>query len=56
MSQPKYRPLKFPVARVTLREGAGGVRYMKAEQQLDDPALVVDAVRDIVADSRAQAR
>ncbi len=39
MSQPKYRPLKFPVARVTLREGAGGVRYMKAEQQLDDPAL-----------------
>ena len=30
----KYRPLKFAVTRVTLREGAGGVRYMKAEQPL----------------------
>ena len=35
---PRYRPLKFPVDRVTLREGAGGVRYMKAEQALEDHA------------------
>jgi len=35
----KYRPLKFGVTRVTLREGAAGVRYMKAEQPLGEHAL-----------------
>ena len=30
----RYRPLKFGVTRVTLRDGAGGVRYMRAEQPL----------------------
>ena len=34
MSAPRYRPLKFGVTRVALREGAGGVRYIKAEQPL----------------------
>jgi feruloyl-CoA synthase len=38
MNRPKYRPLEFPVTRVTLREGVGGVRYMKAEQPLADYA------------------
>ncbi|MFL5145665.1 MAG: AMP-binding protein, partial [Microvirga sp.] len=35
---PRYRPLKFPVDHVILREGAGGVRYMKAEQGLGEYA------------------
>jgi len=36
---PKYRPLRFGVTRVTMREGAAGVRYMKAEQPLQEHAL-----------------
>ncbi|MDB5874042.1 MAG: long-chain-fatty-acid--CoA ligase-like protein [Ramlibacter sp.] len=35
---PKYRPLKFGVTRVDVREGAAGVRYLKAEQALDERA------------------
>ena len=35
----KYRPLKFGVTRVTLREGAAGVRYLQAEQPLGEHAL-----------------
>jgi feruloyl-CoA synthase len=31
---PRYRPLDFPVTRVVLREGANGVRYMRAEVPL----------------------
>ncbi|MEO5672014.1 MAG: feruloyl-CoA synthase [Ramlibacter sp.] len=31
---PRYRPLKFGVTRIALREGAGGVRYMQADQPL----------------------
>jgi len=31
----RYRPLKFGITRVALREGAGGVRYMKADQPLE---------------------
>jgi feruloyl-CoA synthase len=31
---PKYRPLKFGVTRAVLREGAPGVRYLRAEQPL----------------------
>ena len=30
----RYRPLKFGITRVDMRDGAGGVRYMKAEQPL----------------------
>ncbi len=37
-AQPRYRPLEFGVTRVSLREGAGGVRYMKAELPLGDYA------------------
>jgi feruloyl-CoA synthase len=32
--QPKYRPLEFGVTRVAVRNGAKGVRYLKAEQIL----------------------
>ena len=30
----RYRPLEFPVDRVVMRDGANGVQYMRAEQQL----------------------
>jgi feruloyl-CoA synthase len=36
---PKYRPLKFGVTRVILRDGAAGVRYMKADQPLGEHAM-----------------
>jgi feruloyl-CoA synthase len=39
MSAAVYRPLRFGVTRVTMREGADGVRYMKAEQPLGEHAL-----------------
>ena len=35
----RYRPLKFGITRVQLREGAGGVRYMLAQQPLEPYAL-----------------
>jgi len=38
MSSPKFRPLKFGVTRVNMREGANGVRYMSADQKLEDYA------------------
>jgi len=31
---PRYRPLEFGVTRVVMRDGPGGVRYMRAEQPL----------------------
>jgi feruloyl-CoA synthase len=34
MSTPQFRPLKFGVTRVAMRDGAGGTRYMRAEQDL----------------------
>ncbi len=34
MSTPKFRPLKFGVTRVTLRDGVPGTRYLTAEQPL----------------------
>jgi feruloyl-CoA synthase len=34
MSTPTYRPLEFGVTRVTLREGAGGAQYLRADQDL----------------------
>jgi feruloyl-CoA synthase len=34
----KYRPLKFGVTRITLREGAQGVRYVQADQPLQSYA------------------
>ena len=39
MSSPKYRPMQFGVTRVAMREGAGGVRYLKADQPLGEHAL-----------------
>jgi feruloyl-CoA synthase len=38
LSSPKYRPLRFGVTRVVMRDGDGGVRYMKADQPLDSHA------------------
>ena len=35
---PRYRELKFGVTRVVMREGEGGVRYMRADQPLQAPA------------------
>ena len=35
---PKYRPMKFGVTRVAMREGAGGTRYMRADQPLEPHA------------------
>jgi feruloyl-CoA synthase len=34
----RYRPLRFGVTRGILREGAGGVRYLRADQSLDGHA------------------
>jgi feruloyl-CoA synthase len=39
MNPPKYRTLRFGITRVELSEGAPGVRYMKAEQGLQDYSL-----------------
>ena len=32
---PRFRPLKFGVTRVALRDGASGVHYLRAEQNLN---------------------
>ena len=43
MSTPKFRPLKFGVTRVHMREGANGVHYMSADQKLADyPSRMTD--------------
>ena len=43
MSTPKFRPLKFGVTRVRMREGANGVHYMSADQKLADyPSRMTD--------------
>ena len=34
----KYRPMRFGVTRVSMRDGAGGVRYLSADQPLGDYA------------------
>ena len=34
MSAPKFRPLRFGVTRVTLKDGAPGTHYLKADQDL----------------------
>src|SRR5215207_7648628 len=34
MSAPKFRPMAFGVTRVVLRDGAPGVRYLRADQAL----------------------
>lgn len=46
MSAPKYRPLTFGVTRVTLREGAPGVRYLRADQDLQShPQRMTDRLQ-----------
>ncbi len=43
MSAAKFRPLIFGVTRVTQRDGPRGVRYLRAEQALQDyPARITD--------------
>ncbi|MGA8786246.1 MAG: feruloyl-CoA synthase [Polaromonas sp.] len=39
MRKPTYRPLTFGVVRVTVRDGAPGVHYLRAEQPLQAHAL-----------------
>jgi feruloyl-CoA synthase len=34
MSSPKFRPLRFGVTRVTLKDGVPGTHYLKADQDL----------------------
>jgi len=34
MNTPRFRPLKFGVTRVNLRDGAPGTHYLRAEQDL----------------------
>ena len=34
MNAPKFRPLKFGVTRVSVRDGAPGTRYLQADQAL----------------------
>jgi feruloyl-CoA synthase len=36
MNAPKFRPLKFGVTRVSVRDGAPGTRYLQADQALQD--------------------
>lgn len=46
MSAPKFRPLRFGVTRVALREGPPGVRYLRADQDLKDyPARITDRLQ-----------
>jgi feruloyl-CoA synthase len=43
MSEPKFRPMRFGVTRVTLRDGAPGVHYLRADQALQEiPARMTD--------------
>ncbi len=46
MSTPKFRPLKFGVTRVSLRDGPPGVRYLRADQELRDyPVRMTDRLQ-----------
>ncbi|MEO6015646.1 MAG: AMP-binding protein, partial [Polaromonas sp.] len=46
MSAPKFRPLAFGVTRVVLRDGAPGVRYLRADQALQPyPARITDRLQ-----------
>ena len=46
MTAPKFRPLTFGVTRVVVRDGAPGVRYVEAEQALNEhPPRLTDRLR-----------
>ena len=46
MSQPQFRPLTFGVTRVNLRDGEPGVRYLHADQNLQDfPQRLTDRLQ-----------
>lgn len=46
MTAPRFRPLTFGVTRVSLRDGATGVHYLRAEQSLQDyPARITDRLQ-----------
>ncbi len=46
MTPAKYRPLKFGVTRVALRDGKPGVHYLRAEQPLQDyPERMTDRLK-----------
>jgi feruloyl-CoA synthase len=46
MTKAQYRPLKFGVTRVAVRDGAPGVHYLRAEQALQDyPVRITDRLQ-----------
>jgi feruloyl-CoA synthase len=46
MTKAQYRPLKFGVTRVSVRDGAPGVHYLRAEQALQDyPVRITDRLQ-----------
>jgi feruloyl-CoA synthase len=46
MSAPKFRPLRFGVTRVVLRQGPPGVHYLRADQALESyPARITDRLQ-----------
>jgi feruloyl-CoA synthase len=46
MSALKFRPLRFGVTRAVLREGAPGIGYLRADQDLKDyPARITDRLQ-----------
>ncbi|WP_137895954.1 feruloyl-CoA synthase [Ramlibacter sp. 2FC] len=46
MSTPRFRPLRFGVTRVSLRDGAPGVHYLQAEQALQGyPERITDRLQ-----------
>ena len=54
-SAPKFRPLTFGVTRVIVREGAPGVRYVKAEQPADQ-GFFTEAMMAAIAQSAPEAK
>ncbi len=47
MSAPKFRPLRFGVTRVTLKDGVPGTHYLKADQDLQAfPERLTDRLQD----------
>ncbi|NBS95686.1 MAG: hypothetical protein EBT08_05945 [Betaproteobacteria bacterium] len=46
MTAPRFRPLKFGVTRVALRDGPPGIHYLRAEQDLNPfPARLTDRLQ-----------
>ena len=66
-AKPKYRPLKFGVTRITLRDGAPGVEYVRANlplqpyaaritEQPADQGFMTEAMMAAIAQSAPAAK